>query len=73
MKREDRRYVNGAGSYAAIADEDEAYRAFVVAVEQIIAEESQLYWRDGTAATPAPARDAAPADEGRRPGGPGGA
>lgn len=46
MKRERRLYINAAGGYAAIADEDAAYRAFVVAVEQIMAEEQQIYWKD---------------------------
>jgi Protein of unknown function (DUF4231) len=45
MKREYRLYINGAGGYEQIADEDAAYRAFVANVEQIIAEEQQLYWR----------------------------
>lgn len=45
MKRELRLYVNGAGDYAAIVDDDAAYRAFVVATEQIIAEEQQIYWQ----------------------------
>lgn len=44
MKREWRLYLNGAGEYAALADEDEAYRHFVEAIEQIIAEEQQIYW-----------------------------
>ena len=43
MKRELRFYVNGAGDYTAIS-EDAAYRAFVTAIEQIIAEEQQIYW-----------------------------
>lgn len=44
MKREWRLYLNGAGDYAALADEDAAYRHFVEAIEQIIAEEQQIYW-----------------------------
>jgi hypothetical protein len=44
MKREYRLYINGAGGYEPITDEDAAYRAFVANVEQIIAEEQQLYW-----------------------------
>jgi len=45
MKREYRLYINGAGGYEQISDEEAAYRAFVANVEQIIAEEQQLYWR----------------------------
>jgi len=45
MKREYRLYINGAGAYEQIADEDAAYRAFVAGIEQVIAEEQQLYWR----------------------------
>ena len=45
MKREYRLYINGAGGYEQIPDEEAAYRAFVANVEQIIAEEQQLYWR----------------------------
>jgi hypothetical protein len=52
MKRELRLYVNGAGDYAALSDEDAAYRAFVIATEQIIAEEQQIYWQARATATP---------------------
>jgi hypothetical protein len=45
MKRELRLYVNGVGDYAAGTGEDATYAAFVVAVEQIIAEEQQIYWQ----------------------------
>jgi hypothetical protein len=45
MKREYRLYINGTGIYAPIADEEAAYRAFVTNIEQVIAEEQQLYWR----------------------------
>ena len=45
MKREYRLYINGAGAYANIADEDEAYRRFVETTEAVIAEEQQLYWQ----------------------------
>lgn len=45
MKREHRLYINGAGDYTAITDEDAGYRAFVTAIEQIIAQEQQLYWK----------------------------
>src|SRR4051794_11118294 len=42
MKREQRLYVNGAGVYRNV-DEDEAYLCFVEATEAIIAEEQQIY------------------------------
>src|SRR5262245_5843252 len=78
MKRERRLYVNGAGSYGDIADEDGAYRAFVGAVEQIISEEQQLYWQDRSASpassAPGPAvteTAPAPAAPGPGPAGPG--
>jgi hypothetical protein len=45
MKREMRLYVNGAGDYAPLTDEDASYRTFVTAIEQIIAEEQQIYWQ----------------------------
>ena len=45
MKREYRLYINGAGAYREIADEDQAYLRFVEAIEEIIAEEQQLYWQ----------------------------
>jgi hypothetical protein len=44
MKREYRLYLNGAGPYVALADEDEAYRRLVENTEAIIAEEQQIYW-----------------------------
>jgi uncharacterized membrane protein YgcG len=45
MKREYRLYINGAGAYREIADEEQAYLRFVEAIEEIIAEEQQLYWQ----------------------------
>jgi hypothetical protein len=45
MKREYRLYINGAGPYADLADEDEAYRRFVENTEAILAEEQQIYWQ----------------------------
>src|SRR5689334_2487369 len=45
MKREQRLYVNGAGTYRNV-DEDEAYLRFVEAIEAIIAEEQQIYWQN---------------------------
>jgi len=45
MKREYRLYINGAGAYREIEDEDQAYLRFVEAIEQIIAEEQQIYWQ----------------------------
>src|SRR5215203_238434 len=45
MKREQRLYVNGAGAYRNV-DEDEAYLRFVEAIEAILAEEQQIYWQN---------------------------
>src|SRR5215211_390521 len=45
MKREQRLYVNGAGAYRNV-EEDEAYLRFVEAVEAILAEEQQIYWQN---------------------------
>jgi Protein of unknown function (DUF4231) len=45
MKREYRVYVNGAGAYRQASDEQDAYLRFVENVEEIIAEEQQLYWQ----------------------------
>jgi hypothetical protein len=46
MKRERRLYVNGAGEYRGVADEEEAFLRFVEAVEAIIAEEQRIYWKN---------------------------
>ena len=48
MKREQRLYVNGAGTYRNV-EEDEAYLRFVEAIEGILAEEQQIYWQNGAA------------------------
>jgi hypothetical protein len=48
MKREYRLYINGAGAYSEVADEDAAYRRFVENTEAIIAEEQQIYWKSRT-------------------------
>ena len=45
MKRERRLYVNGAGEYRGLADEEEAFLRFVEAVEAIVAEEQRIYWQ----------------------------
>ena len=45
MKREYRVYVTGAGVYRQASDEQDAYLRFFENVEEIIAEEQQLYWR----------------------------
>jgi len=50
MKREQRLYVNACGPYADTADEDERFKAFVMAIEQVIAEEQQIYF--GNTAAP---------------------
>ena len=46
MKREYRLYINNAGIYAVVDDEEQAYRRFVEQVEQIIAEEQQIFWQN---------------------------
>ncbi|MCP5245836.1 MAG: DUF4231 domain-containing protein [Burkholderiales bacterium] len=50
MKREYRLYINNAGSYAEMDNEEQAYRRFVEQTEQIIAEEQQLFWQHRDAA-----------------------
>ena len=45
MKREYRLYINHAGLYTALEDETQAYRRFVEQIEQIIAEEQQIFWQ----------------------------
>jgi hypothetical protein len=54
MKREYRLYINAAGPYGD-ADEEAAYRLFVLDVEQVIAEEQQLFFRAGNGKTAAEA------------------
>jgi hypothetical protein len=48
MKREYRLYINNAGDYENEPDEDTSYGRFVENIEQIIAEEQQLYWQGST-------------------------
>jgi len=43
MKREQWLYVNACGPYAESADEEARFKAFVMAIEQVIAEEQQIY------------------------------
>jgi hypothetical protein len=45
MKRERRLYTHGAGSYRGLP-EREAYLTFVEAIEAIIAEEQNIFWRE---------------------------
>jgi Protein of unknown function (DUF4231) len=45
MKRERRLYTHGAGAYRGLP-EREAYLTFVEAIEGIIAEEQNIFWRD---------------------------
>lgn len=52
MKREQRLYVNGAGTYRNV-EEDEAYLRFVEAIEGILAEEQQIYWQNRGSEPPA--------------------
>ncbi len=42
MKRERRLFVNGAGEYSGLADEEAAFLRFV---EAIVAEEQRIYWK----------------------------
>jgi hypothetical protein len=62
MKRERRLYVNGAGDYRGLTDEEEAFLRFVEAVEAIVAEEQRIYWksRGDAAVAPAPHTQAIP-------------
>jgi hypothetical protein len=55
MKRERRLYVNGAGDYRGLTDEEEAFLRFVEAVEAIVAEEQRIYWKSRGDAAAAPA------------------
>jgi hypothetical protein len=64
MKREQRLYVNGAGSYRNV-EEDEAYLRFVEAIEAIVAEEQQIYWQNRGSEPPA-AQQPKPAASGGR-------
>ncbi|HJS84481.1 MAG TPA: DUF4231 domain-containing protein [Acetobacteraceae bacterium] len=58
MKREQRLYLTGAGPYRGATDEDAAFLRFVEAIEAVIAEEQQIYWRDrGTETRPATDRE----------------
>jgi hypothetical protein len=63
MKREQRPYVNGAGAYRNV-EEDEAYLRFVEAIEAILAEEQQIYWQNRDSEPPArhQPKPAAPGD-----------
>jgi hypothetical protein len=45
MKRERRLYTHGAGAYRGLPDR-EAYLTFVEAIEAIIAEEQNIFWRE---------------------------
>ena len=56
MKRERRLYVNGAGEYRGLADEDEAFLRFVEATEMIVAEEQHIYWQNRSADSPPASR-----------------
>jgi hypothetical protein len=53
MKRERRLYTHGAGSYRGLPDR-EAYLTFVEAIEGIIAEEQNIFWRDRGNSRPSP-------------------
>ena len=45
MLRERRLFINAVGPYAAIADEGAGLRHFIEAVEQIVAEEQKIYFK----------------------------
>jgi hypothetical protein len=68
MKRERRLYTHGAGSYRGLP-EREAYLTFVEAIEGIIAEEQNIFWRErgNNAPTPPGNSDAKTAGEQRGP------
>ena len=68
MKRERRLYTHGAGSYRGLP-EREAYLTFVEAIEGIIAEEQNIFWRErrNTAPTPHGNSDSKSAGEPRGP------
>jgi hypothetical protein len=53
MKRERRLYTHGAGSYRGLPDR-EAYLTFVEAIESIIAEEQNIFWRERGNTPPTP-------------------
>jgi hypothetical protein len=54
MKRERRLYTHGAGSYRGLP-EREAYLTLVEAIEGIIAEEQNIFWRERGNNPPTPA------------------
>jgi len=68
MKRERRLYTHGAGSYRGLPKR-EAYLSFVEAIEGIIAEEQNIFWRErrNTAPTPHGNSDSKSAGEPRGP------
>ncbi len=71
MKRERRLYVNGAGEYRGLADEEAAFLRFVEAVEAIVAEEQRIDWqtRGDRTSNGAPSSRAPSAVAGRSEGG----
>ena len=46
LKRERRFYVNSVGPYAACPEETAAFQVFVERIEDIIAAEGNIFWRD---------------------------
>ncbi len=64
MKRERRLYTHGAGSYRGLP-EREAYLTFVEAIEGIIAEEQNIFWRERGNNPPNPRRRVRHQDCGR--------
>jgi hypothetical protein len=53
MKQERRLFVNAAGRYRGLGDDD-AFAQFVETIESIIAEEQQIYWQALGSPTPRP-------------------
>jgi hypothetical protein len=45
MLRERRLFINAAGPYADIPDEEESLRYFIEVIEQIVAEEQKIYFK----------------------------
>ena len=48
LKRERRLYVNSIGPYQSCPDENSAFQIFAKRIEQIIATEENIFWKDKT-------------------------
>ena len=51
MKRERRLYVNSMGPYQSCVDEESAFQLLVERIEQIIAAEENIFWKDSAVST----------------------